>query len=762
MSQYQELILKAIAKKSYQPVKPKVLASKLGLSQSEYRDFRRALKSLNRQGQIEFGKNHTVRQAQPHGTVTGVFRKVGAGHGFVRVANENGSLMEVFIPEENVLDASSGDTVLVRVLSMPKRADRNPKGEIVQVVERVTRQFVGTYFERNEQGYVRVDGTVFAHSIAVGDPGAKGAKAGDKVVFEMVRFPEADNRRGEGVITEVLGPHGQPGVDTLSIIREFNLPDAFPEEALAEAREAAAAFSETDLQNRQDFTKQLTVTIDPVDARDFDDAVSVEHHLESGHWTLTVHIADVGHFAPFGGELDREARKRATSVYLPQKVIPMFPEIISNNLASLQQGRVRYVKTAIIEFGPEGEPIAAQFANGAICVRKRFTYEQVMQFLEQHAPAEVPKEEKEEPQRKKTKGAKKKGKKQEDTKTTESPRTSQANSAAVAPMELDSDVAAMLLKMRDLAMILRKRRFARGALELDMPETELEYDDDGKVIGAHFASHDVSHQMIEEFMLAANGAVAKHFSDLDVVFLRRIHPQPVPKKLEAFAEFAEVLGYEMATATDRYSIQRVLKESSKHPDMYAVHYALLRSLKQAVYSPKEEEHYALAMDDYCHFTSPIRRYPDLVIHRLLGQWLKTGKAGSDETELTALGDHCSKMERRADLAERELVKVKLLTYMSERLGTTLDAIITGVADYGFFAQAKSMPVEGLVRVATLEDDYYYFEESTHSLTGQRYGKRYRLGDEIRAEVVRVDVQRRQMDLRVVADIRKRKKKQKRS
>jgi ribonuclease R len=288
----------------------------------------------------------------------------------------------------------------------------------------------------------------------------------------------------------------------------------------------------------------------------------------------------------------------------------------------------------------------------------------------------------------------------------------------------------------------------RGALELNMPEVELEYDEQGRVKGAHFLKHDVSHQIIEEFMLAANEAVAGQLAELGVPFLRRVHAAPDPNKLRDFAEFARILGYKVPRTADRFSLQRVLEESADKADAYAVHYALLRSLKQAVYSPEEEGHYALASADYCHFTSPIRRYPDLTVHRILGRWLHTGRARSDEKELAALGVHCSRMERRADIAERELVKLKLLTYLEDRIGLEMEVIITGVADYGFYGQAEPLPVEGLVHVSTLTDDYYYYEEASHSLTGRRTRRRYRLGDRVHVKVVRVDVQRRQLDLRV--------------
>jgi ribonuclease R len=276
----------------------------------------------------------------------------------------------------------------------------------------------------------------------------------------------------------------------------------------------------------------------------------------------------------------------------------------------------------------------------------------------------------------------------------------------------------------------------------------LEYDADGRVCGAHFAAHNLSHQIVEEFMLAANEAVAEHFTRHEVPFLRRVHPAPNEEKLEAFAQFADLLGHPMKRARDRFELQRVLDATADKPERAAVHFALLRSLKQAAYSPIPDEHYALASRDYCHFTSPIRRYPDLQVHRLLDRWVRQGTAGANTEELAALGEHCSKMERRAEAAERELVKVRLLTYLSTRLGERLDAVITGVADYGFFAQAERFPAEGLVHISSLVDDYYWFDEGSHTLEGRRTRRRFRLGDRVHLEVARVDLPRRMLDLRL--------------
>jgi ribonuclease R len=705
MSDLESAVLALVSKKSYQPLKPKAMARRLDVPVNRYAEFRKVLRALIKRGLLEIGKNHLLRPAPPHGSATGIFRRAESGFGFVRPTAVDGHAgPEIFIPEGHTQDASTGDTVAVRIVRRATQVNRGPTGHIVQVLERATHQFVGTYFEREGQAYVRVDGTVFSHSILVGDPGAKGARPDDKVVIEMLRFPSQEER-GEGVITEILGPRGQPGVDTLSVLRAFGLPEKFPEDALEEARQAAAQFDEKDLRGRDDFTAQVIITIDPVDARDFDDAISLTIDPRSKHWQLGVHIADVAHFAALGGALDREARKRGTSVYLPQRVIPMFPETISNSLASLQQDRVRYVKSVLIDFTSGGARTAVRFANGAIKNRRRFTYEEVFALLENEA----------------------------------------------GRADEDPEVMALLLRMRDLAMILRKRRLKRGALELSMPEVALEYDEDGRVTGAHYVPHDVSHQIIEEFMLAANEAVAEHLSTLGAPFLRRVHPAPEPNKLKAFAEFARILGYKIERDTDRFALQRVLDQSAGKPNAYAVHYALLRSLKQAAYSPAEEGHYALASDDYCHFTSPIRRYPDLTVHRLLDRWLRTGRCGSDVEELAALGEHCSRTERRAEIAERELIKLRLLTYLSERIGLELEAIITGVADYGFYGQSETLPVDGLVHVSTMTDDYYYFDEPSHSLIGQRTKRRYRLGDKVMVKVVRVDLQRCRLDFRRVLD-----------
>lgn len=697
-----QTILAYVRRDGYEPLKLKALARKLEVSSNEYSAFRDTVKGLIDQGRLEYGKGRAIRQPDPHGTVTGVFKGNRAGFGFVRPhVKEGGPLLDIYVAKPNAMDAATGDEVLVKITKKPSREGRNPEGKIVEVLERATSQFVGTYFEQDGRGFVKVDGKIFFDSIYVGDPGAKGATPGDKVVVEMLRFP-GPGMAGEAVLIEVLGARGAPGVDLMSIVREYGLPEEFFEDALEEAREITQKFDESARTGRRDFTAETIVTIDPPDAHDFDDAVHV-HRLDGGKWQLGVHIADVAAFVRPSRPLDREARKRGTSVYLPGRVIPMIPELISNGLASLQEGKVRYTKTALMEFSPEGTLLDADVMSSVICVTKRLDYATVVDVY-QH------------------------------------PHKYHGR--------LAGEVRALLDRMRKLAGILRKRRREKGFLELSLPEAKLELDEQGRFKAAHMQQHDESHQIIEEFMLSANEAVAQYLEDRDLLFLRRVHGDPDPLKLRAFAEFARGIGYQIKKPQSRHELQSVLAQSADRPDRYAVHYGLLRSMKRAEYSPEELGHYAIASDCYCHFTSPIRRYPDLLVHRLLDRLWKDGKVSVDQTELIALGEHCTYTERRAAQAEADLIKLKVLTYLSDKIGLELQAVITSVEEFGFFAQAGDYLVDGLIHVSTLADDYYRYEQSTHTLTGTRRGRTFRLGDAIKVRVARVDLDRRELDFQL--------------
>lgn len=744
-------ILSYTSNPAYTAVKPKVIAERLGLEGDAAALCKKIVKKLVREGELEFGPNHLVVPTDPaHPSrvnlmpsvtgdsghpvsdgatsegrrdrgnyVVGTLRRISSGDAFVRPEGTPASAerdLDIFVPGRQSGDAANGDMVRLAVSSRPG-AYGKPTGKVVDIVERATNVFVGTYLEAAGSALVEVDGKVFGQPIYVGDPGAKGAKEGDKVVIEMVRFP-SQLRDGEGVITRILGDRSAPGVDTLSIKYEFNLPGEFPEEVLEDARQQAAKFDESIPEGRRDLTNEVVVTIDPLTARDFDDAISLKK-LDNGHWELGVHIADVSHFVQPKSPLDREAYDRATSVYLPDEVIPMLPEIISNNLASLQPDRVRYAVTALMEMSAEGTPIHCEVFKSAIKSRRRFTYEEVDQYL--LAKGLV-------------------------TRAGSSPTPADVVST------LTPEVDRLLADMFELAMKLRKRRFDRGALELSMPEVEIDLDKDGRVVGAHVEQNTESHQVIEEFMLAANIAVATKLADSGLLFLRRIHGSPDPRKSRALTEFVRSLGMPADNLQDRFELQQLLDSVKGDPRQHAVNFSTLRSMQKAIYSPEDEGHYALASDCYCHFTSPIRRYPDLTIHRLIDA-LNNHNAGTgpkpvnEMGQLLLEGDHCSEREQRAAGAERELKKMKLLNYLSDKVGTEMDGVITGVEKFGVFIMGRDLPAEGFIHITALGDDYFQFDRASHTIAGHRPGNVFRLGDAVRVAVANVDVDARELDFR---------------
>ena len=527
-------LLAYVTRDGYNPVKPKSLAKKLGITKKRHAEFDEALHELVADGKLRFLDSGRVAASVPPGYVLGVIKKTKSGAGFLiphepRPPNLTG---DVYIDRRDMGDAQQGDEALVRLISR-RRGGGQRCGIIVDIVERATNVFVGRYFEEDEAGWVTIDGTDFHEPIWVGDPGAKGAREGDKVVIEMLRFP-SHRQDGEAVLTEVLGPRGQVGVDTQTIIYEYGLPDEFPDEVLEDARIEAENWDESLVDGREDLTRETIVTIDPADARDFDDAISLTRS-DDGHWHLGVHIADVAHFVQPGTDLDREAQRRGTSVYLPTKVIPMLPEVISNGLASLQERKVRFAKSAFIEFTAEGVAVHTRFASTAIRVTKRFAYEHVMPLI--NSPVD--------------------GKP-----ISAGGRHKSAESGKKGP-RVPAKVHKLLRDMHTLAMTLRKRRFAKGALEMDMPEIKLTFDKQGRVNGALEREHDQSHQIIEEFMLAANIAIATELSRRGLPYLRRVHGEPSPVKLKAFADFVRSLGYDLRQPQSRQHIQGVLNTAKR-------------------------------------------------------------------------------------------------------------------------------------------------------------------------------------------------------
>lgn len=755
-------ILAFFAQPGIKSIRPKELAHELGLGKRDFNKFKGALEQLLESEQLSIGKNKLLRLKGAAGLMTGTIKRTSSGSGYFRPNDPTQLEIDesLYVAPEDLKDAFTGDQVQVQLLKRRMRGKRC--GRVIEVLQRSSTTFVGNYFEKRNHGFVRIEGGQFESAISVGDPGAKGARPEDQVVVEILRFPSPTDA-GEAVITRVLGPRGTPGVDLLTIIHEFGLPDQFPEGVLAEARLQAQQFAEEVADDRTspadsssddaaavpaaplvlsggrvDLTRDTIITIDPVDARDFDDAISLTREPD-GNWRLGVHIADVAHFVRLGTLLDKEARHRGTSVYLPDKVLPMLPEVISNALASLQQGRVRFTKSAFVTFSPEGTPLHAEFANSAIRVTQRFAYEQVMPLL--------------------------------NASQKESTVELVPDGADAVPLpEVTPVVMALLQRMQELARILRKRRFTRGALDLALPEVKIDMDCDGKVSGAHIVSHDESHQIIEEFMLAANIAVATKLADCGIDFLRRTHAPPDERKLMALSEFVSSLGHKVRAMPGRGDLQKLLKEVHGTTQEYSVSYAVLRSTKRAEYSPDPDVgHYALSEENYCHFTSPIRRYPDLTIHRLLDEVIRAEQGGQarrkkrkpakavdgDSSEsalpadLVSLGKWCSQTERRAADAEKELIKLKMLEYLADRIGEEMDATITGVEKFGIFCQGIQLPAEGLVHISMLPDDQYDYDDRSHTLVGRRRGRVFRLGGTVRVVVKEVDLVNRNLELTLV-------------
>ena len=745
-------VLKLVNSADYKPTKPSGIHKNLKLPDEDYRLLRRAIKQLVRDGQIVFGPNHFVlkplqpkvgnplkkesgvadwgaaeKGADAEGVaiaaengndvvdvltaakparakrekveVTGTFRTAPSrDFGFVKlvpVAGE-GKSEDVFIPPPATRGAMDGDTVRIRIVRSGK--DGKVEGAVEEIVVRARREFSGTYQLVDGRSLVWLDGANLEYAIEVGDIRGLPLNNDDKVIVELVRFPETFHA-GEGVILKVLGSSKNPAVDTMAVMHQFGLPETYPEDALAVARQQADLFDEDVVpEGRTDLRLVPTLTIDPVDARDFDDAISLSKN-EKGNWELQVHIADVAYFVPIGSALDDEARKRGTSVYLPDRVIPMIPETISNHLASLQPDRNRLAKTVFMEYSPDGTLIFTRTFNSVIRNQYRFNYEQIDDYLED-------------------------------------PEAWRA--------KLKPEIFQLVSDMYELAMLLRKIRNTKGALELTLPEVKIDLDKTGKVRGAHLVLHTESHQMIEECMLAANQAVASWLDSLELPFLRRAHAPPNRMKIRRLNEFVRALGIQAENMEDRFEIQRVVNAVRGKPTEYAVNYAILKSMSKAVYQAEFERHYALDMTHYCHFTSPIRRYPDLVVHRIVQKLVEGKPARENEQVLEQLGQQCSDAEQNAELAERELIRVKLLHFMAKKHGELLHGVVSGVRPTGITVRAIEIPVDGLIPVKSLPNDRYRFDRDTHTLEGHKQGNRFRLGDELIVRVERIDTAKRHL------------------
>jgi ribonuclease R len=720
-----EKILAHLRSHHYRPLRLRRLAHFFDVAEDDYADFRTLVKGLIDEGEIALGARGKLvpaerpaptkrprepRRAGAERTVQGRFSLSARGFGFVEPDSPDGPTRgeDVYVGPGDTAGAVTNDTVLAQVT---RKTPRGYAGRIVEIVQRGQTRFVGTYLVVDGRPIVRPDGGVLLQDFPVPDPGAPGpgARPKDKVVFEVLKYA-LPGEPGEAVIVEVLGHRGDPGVDTLAVIRQFDLPDEFSDGALAEARRAAARLNEEALRSRRDLAGETVITIDPEDARDYDDAISLTRNRD-GTVTLGVHIADVSHFVQEGSPLDAEARERGTSVYLPTTVIPMLPGTLSNGACSLQEGRTRLTKSAFITFDRESEPVRAEFANSYIRSAKRLTYQQAQAALD-------------------------------------------GNADGLSPQVVD-----LLRAMDDLARRLLERRRRSGYLELDLPQVDLEFDDQGRVVAAHPEDASFTHRIIEMFMVEANEAVARELAHRGIPFIRRVHPDPEPEATEELKHYARSVGQMLHDPSDRLELQRLLNRVRGRPEAYGIHLAVLKSLRRAEYSTKAEGHFALASDAYCHFTSPIRRYPDLVVHRALDRVLRgeakkprqkgkpTGASG--DGDLDALARHSSQTERRAEAAERELTKVKLLEFLEAKVGEVYSGVITGVQAFGLFVEIPHLLIDGLVHVSSLKDDQYEFDRKRWALVGRRQGRILRVGSEFQVRIVRVDIPRRQLDLEPV-------------
>jgi ribonuclease R len=735
----QDQILQRVKSADYRPQRPRKLADELAVAGDEqYPAFRHALRELMHQGHVILGARGAVvlpTQRVSRDEFLGTYRHNKRGFGFV-VPTDPSAREDLFIPPGSNNGALNGDIVRAKITERGHREGKAiTSGRITEIVERKNTRFVGSLIKHSGDWLVFPDGNAFTEPILTPDAASRHIRPGTKVVVELTIYP-ADNQRAQGVITEVLGEAGEKDVDLKSIIIQHNLPAEFPAEVRDQARHEIDRFDPAaEAQRRLDLSDEIICTIDPDDAKDYDDAISLKQ-VEGGYWELGVHIADVSHFVKTGTPLDEEARQRGNSTYFPGHVIPMLPEVLSNGVCSLQEAVPRLCKSAFITLDDEARPVRTRFANTIIRSRKRLRYREAQAILD--GATEIPHPE---------------------------------GNRALA--EYPAEVVDLLHQMNALARRIQKRRLADGQLVLDLPEVELVLDDTGKVIDAIPEDTSFTHTLIEMFMVEANEAVARLLDALRVPFLRRAHPDPEESDNERLRHFAQVTGHRLPKEMDRKALQMLLSAARGKPEGFAINLAVLKSLTRAEYSPQPIGHYALASEHYCHFTSPIRRYADLTIHRLLDAYFAAGgedggKGGASEvrrlrgtltdvpseSELIELGRHISFTERRSEDAERELRRVKILELMKSYVGEEFLGVVTGITSFGVFVQLKAYLVDGLIRYEDLMDDWWDVDERSGVVRGQRTGTKIGIGDVVNARIVKVDLPRRELDLAIVQVVKR--------
>lgn len=692
---------------AYHPMTVKELEEAFALEDADA--FKELVKTLNRlEANGEVVRTRTNRYGVPEkmNLVRGRLQCHPKGFGFVIA--EAQEMDDIYVHANDMNGALHGDTVLVRVEK--ETGGNRLEGRIIRVVERGMTEVVGTFQDETYYAFVIPDEKRLGKDIFIPKEAYNGAVDGHKVVVKIVRYPEG-RVNPEGEVVEILGHKNDPGVDILSIIRKFGLPESFPEEVLAQAEAVPDEISEEEIKGRRDLRDRMMVTIDGADAKDLDDAVSLER-LPNGNVRLGVHIADVSYYVPENSPLDREAYRRGTSVYLVDRVIPMLPHRLSNGICSLNPRVDRLTISCDMEMDEEANIVNYDIFLSVIRTNERMTYADVRSILEDKDEALI---------------------------------------------EKYRDLVPMFQEMERLARKLRSKRMGRGAIDFDFREAKIYVDEAGTPTEIGFRTRSIAEQIIEEFMLAANETVAEHFHWLKQPFMYRVHEEPNQEKLMAFMEFITNFGYSIrgkGNTVHPRALQQLLEEVKGTPEEIIISTVMLRSMKQARYDAESLGHYGLSTDFYTHFTSPIRRYPDLIVHRRIREWLEYGERLPEkrlaywQEQMPLIADHASQRERLAVDAERETDALKKAEFMLERIGEEFEGVISGVTAFGMFVELPNT-IEGLVHVSYLTDDYYHYHEKMYALVGERTGKQFRIGDVVRVRVSNVNVDERTIDFEIV-------------
>ncbi|WP_077619439.1 ribonuclease R [Bacillus sinesaloumensis] len=699
-------LLDFMKEEAYKPLTVQELEEAFGISGSEdFKDFVKALVIMEEKGLVVRTRSNRYGLPEKMNLIRG--KLTGHAKGFAFVMPDDKSMDDVFIPPNELKNAMHGDTVLVRIST--ESTGQRKEGTVVRIIERGVQTIVGTYTESKNFGFVIPDDKKIANDIFIPKQASNGAIEGHKVVVKLVTYPEG-RMSAEGEVVEILGHKNDPGIDILSVIHKHGLPQEFPREVLDQANNTPDTIDPKDLVDRRDLRDEVIVTIDGADAKDLDDAVTVTK-LENGNYKLGVHIADVTHYVTEGSPIDKEASERGTSIYLVDRVIPMIPHRLSNGICSLNPKVDRLTLSCEMEVDQNGAVVKHDIFQSVIKTTERMTYSDVNSIL------------------------------------ADKDEELRSRYESLVPMFED---------MEQLAAILREKRMKRGAIDFDFKEAKVLVDEEGAPYDVVLRERSVGERLIEEFMLLANETVAEHFHWMNVPFIYRIHEDPNEEKLRRFLEFITNFGYLVRGAGNSIhprALQEVIEAVQGKPEEMVVSTVMLRSMKQAKYDPESIGHFGLSTDFYTHFTSPIRRYPDLIVHRLIRTYLIQGKldnATQDKwkEKLPEIADHSSNMERRAVEAERETDSMKKAEYMMDKIGEEYDGIISSVTNFGMFVELPNT-IEGLVHVSYLTDDYYRYDERSYAMIGERTGNVFRIGDEITVRVINVNKDERSVDFEVV-------------